>query len=57
MGYDNVTTALVVISALGLVKKGAENYIDPWQRQNIGVTESHPLWNCLHYIIRYKDIM
>ena len=29
MGYENVATALVVInySALGLVKKGAENYI------------------------------
>jgi len=27
MGYENVTTALVVISALGLVKKGTENYI------------------------------
>ena len=40
MGYENVTTAfIVVISALGLVKKGAENYIDPWQHQNIGVTE------------------
>ena len=27
MGYENVTTALVVISAFGLVKKGTENYI------------------------------
>ena len=27
MAFENVATALVLISALGLVKKGTENYI------------------------------
>ena len=48
MGYENVTTALVVINALGLVRKGAENYIGKIFG-NLRISElqkANPTWNC-----------
>ena len=48
MGYENVTTALVVISALELVKNGTENYIGKILG-NIRISELqkvNPIWNC-----------